>query len=331
MRIVLDEAYRPGVRTRFDGHDVSYFPSSVQDAASLKPFLDGAEVIGFRRVLPFAFDPVLVADAPGLQFIHRSGSGADWFDLDHLSELGVLVAVNSGFNSPSVAEHTVLMTLLCLRRSLDFIDSMRGGQWLRDLPGDDPMMLSGKTVGVLGYGAIGSKVTRAMLGLNARVLVHQRDPAPDLPEGAELVGFDDVVTRSDVISLHVPLMPETRHLLHAAEFARMKSGVVIINTSRGETVDNAALLDALRNGHVRAAGLDVFEEEPLPEDHPFRSMPNVVTTPHVGGSGVEVVHMQVEGTLANIDLFVAGQSPERLVNPQILQDGRARASHLATG
>lgn len=330
MIILLDDAYRDGVGRRFDGHDVRYFPSSIRDPSALAAMMREADVVGFRRVLPFDFVPEMVTEASNLQFIHRSGSGADWFDMGLLSKLGILVAVNSGFNSPSVAEHAVLLTLLTLRRSLDFIASMREGKWLRDLPGEPPFMLSGRTVGVVGVGAIGSKVVRAMLGLNARVLCYQRDHSVALPEGARWAELDELLANSDVVTLHVPLVAETERMIDRRALSLMKPTAVLINTSRGQVVDQAALLEALNSNRLRAAGLDVFEDEPLAPDHELRHMPNVITTPHVGGAGVEISQMQVEGTLRNIDLYVAGKCPERLVNPQILSAPQLRARHLQT-
>jgi phosphoglycerate dehydrogenase-like enzyme len=328
MIILLDDAYRDGAAGRFAGHEVKYFPSSIKDPAQLADMMREAEIVGFRRVLPFDFAPAMVTSAPDLKFIHRSGSGADWFDMDLLSDLGILVAVNSGFNAPSVAEHAVLLTLLTLRRSLDFIDSMRDGKWLRDLPGEQPFMLSGRTVGVIGIGAVGSRVVRAMLGLDAKVLCYQRDHTVNLPEGAHWAELDTILSTSDVITLHVPLVEDTERMIGRRAFSMMKPGTVLINTSRGQVVDQAALVEALEARTMRAAGLDVFEDEPLPADHELRRMPNVVTTPHVGGAGIEIVEMQVEGTLSNIELYVSGACPQRLVNPEVLRSPRLRAAHL---
>lgn len=328
MIIVLDEAYREGVGSRFDGHDVRYFPSSLKDPAALARAVTDAEVVGFRRVLPFPFTRDIVSGAADLKFIHRSGSGADWFDLGYLDELGILVAVNSGFNAPSVAEHAVLLTLLCLRRSLDFVRSMTDGQWMRDPPGAPVFILNGRTVAVIGVGAIGMRVVRIMQSFGARVICYQRDRSVALPEGVEWAELDTIFRTADVVTLHVPLLDETTHLIDDRALSLMKPTAVVVNTSRGPVVDQAALAEALAAGRIRAAGLDVFEDEPLAADHPLRRMPNVVATPHVGGAGVEIAERQVEGTLANIDLYVAGRLPERLVNPHILKDGRLRAKHL---
>jgi phosphoglycerate dehydrogenase-like enzyme len=328
MIILLDDAYRDGATGRFDGHEVRYFPSSIKDPAQLASLMREADVVGFRRVLPFPFAPEMVTDAPNLKFIHRSGSGADWFDMDLLSQLGILVAVNSGFNAPSVAEHTVLLTLLTLRRSLDFFESMRNGKWLRDLPGEPVFMLSGRTVGVIGIGAVGTRVVRAMQGLDAKVLCYQHDHTVTLPEGAQWADLDTIFSTADVVTLHVPLLDDTEGMVDRRRLALMKPTAVLINTSRGQVVDQSALIDALETGGIRAAGLDVFEDEPLAADHKLRHMPKVITTPHVGGAGVEISHMQVEGTLSNIELYVSGARPERLVNPKILTAAHLRAAHL---
>ena len=328
MIILLDEAYRDGVNGRFTGHEVRYFPSSIKDPKPLAELMSEADVVGFRRVLPFDFTTGMVTAAPNLKFIHRSGSGADWFDMELLSRLGILVAVNSGFNAPSVAEHTVLLTLLTLRRSLDFFESMRDGKWLRDLPGAPVLMLSGRTVGVIGIGAVGTRVVRAMQGLNARVLCYQHDHTVTLPDGAQWADLDTIFSTADVVTLHVPLLDDTERMVDRRRLSLMKPTAVLINTSRGQVVDQSALLDALETGAIRGAGLDVFEDEPLAADHRLRQMPNVITTPHVGGAGVEIAQMQVEGTLSNIELYLSGARPERLVNPQILSAAQLRAAHL---
>ena len=326
--IVLDEAYREGSYGRFPDHQLRFFPSSIADPAPLGDLLVKADVAGFRRVLPFAFDASLIRRAERLQFIQRSGSGADWFDLKLLSEMGILVGVNSGFNAPSVAEHAVTLALLCLRRTLDFIGTMADGKWIRDLPGDPPLMLNGKTVGVIGVGAVGSRVARAMTGLGAAVICWQPDTSIALPAGATWGELDTIISSADVITLHVPLLPETIKMIGRRELGMMKPNAVLINTSRGQVVDQSALVEALERRRIRAAGLDVFEDEPLSADHPLRSMPNVIATPHVGGAGIEIAEMQVEGTISNIERFLTGGCPERLVNPEILRDGRARARHL---
>jgi phosphoglycerate dehydrogenase-like enzyme len=326
--VVLDEAYREGVNGRFGAHDVRYFPSSITDPGLLAEIMKPADVVGFRRVLPFPFEPRMVERADRLKFIQRSGSGADWFDLPLLSRLGILVAVNQGTNAPSVAEHAVTLILLCLRRTLDFIQVMRDGGWTRDLPGKDPMIVTGKTVGVIGVGNVGARVARAMMGLGANVICYQRDTSVTLPEGATWVDFDTLIAKSDVVTLHVPLLPETTRMIGRREIGMMKRDAVLINTARGAVVDQTALIEALAGGRIRAAGLDCFEDEPLAPDHQLRSMPNVILTPHVGGAGIEIVGLQVERTLANIGLFLSGKRPERLVNAEILQGGAARASDL---
>ena len=185
-----------------------------------------------------------------------------------------------------------------------------------------------RTVGVIGIGAVGGRVVKAMLGLNAKVLCYQHDHEVKLPEGARWADLDTILANSDVVTLHVPLVAETERMIDRRALSLMRPTAVLINTSRGQVVDQDALLEALEGGAIRAAGLDVFETEPLPADHKLRHMPNVIVTPHVGGAGVEIAHMQVGGTLDNIELFVSGRRPERLVNPQTLNAPQLRAAHL---
>jgi phosphoglycerate dehydrogenase-like enzyme len=328
MIIVLDEGYRKAVASRYDGHDVRYFPPTLSDPTALSALLADAEVVGFRRVLPFAVTADVLRPAKRLQFIHKSGSGADWVDVEFLSREGILHALNTGFNAVSVAEHAVVLTLLALRRTRDFLDVISSGKWVAALPGDEPLLLSGKTVGIVGIGTIGGHYAKVMQAMGTRVIAHHPNPKRALPAGVTWCDLDTLLTTSDVVSLHVPLEPRTTHMIGAREIGLMKPTAVLINTARGGVVDQAALVAALTERRIRAAGLDVFEDEPLAADSPLRTLPNVVATPHIGGVVKEIAAMQVEGTLANIDLFVAGKRPERLINPEILDDGRARARHL---
>jgi len=328
MIIVLDEAYRDEADKRFAGHELRYFPPTYADRGKFSEMLADAHVLGMRRVLPFPIDRRVVGGAAALQFIHKSGSGADHFDTDLLSELGILLGLNTGFNAVTVAEHTVSMILILLRRITDFAAIIDSGRWALSLPGDEPLMLSGKTIGLVGIGAIGARVARAMIAMDAKVIAYHPDPKKPLPEGVEWVDLDTLVAASDVVSLHTPLTPATTRLIGARQIGLMKPTAILVNTARGGVVDEPALIAALQEGRIRAAGLDVFEEEPLPPNHPLRSLPNVFATPHIAGVAKEVTSRQIEGTLDNIAIFVSGACPERLVNPVILKDGRARARHL---
>jgi phosphoglycerate dehydrogenase-like enzyme len=331
--IVLDEWYRSDADGRFSGCDVRYVQSAVATEADFLAAIREADVLGLRRSFTFPFGRDLIAQLPRLQFIQKSGSGADWFDVDALSEQGVLLAMNSGFNASSVAEHTVMLILTALRNAFGHMTRLRAGIWQRDNPGPAPMLLESKTVGIVGMGAIGGRVARAMLAFDARVIAYQRGPLPDWAVAAaiEAVALDDLMSRADIVTLHTPATPETNGLIDAARIARMKSSAILVNTARGAVVDERALYEALRDGRIRGAALDVFAREPTPADNPLLALENVIATPHVAGATHEMGARQSEGTLANIERFAAGLLPERLLNPEVFDSGRARASHLRSG
>jgi len=330
MIVVLDEAYRSAAAGRFAGHDVRFFSSTIADAAAFAEIIRPAAALGLRRPLPFPFDARLIEQAADLQFIQKSGSGSDWFDVEALTGLGVMLAVNSGFNAVNVAEHTVMLTLMCLRGGFGFMQRLRHGVWERTSLSLPPVLLDSKTVGIIGMGAIGTRVARAMIGLGARVIAHQRQPRAleEVLASVTWVSLDDLLREADIVTLHVPLTDETRAMIGLRELSLMKPSATLINTSRGKVIDERALYEALRKGHLRAAGLDVFEDEPTPAENPLLALENVYATPHVAGAAQEIDARQVEGAIANIERFLSGLRPERLVNPGVLKGQRARAAHL---
>lgn len=329
MIIALDAAYRDAADGRFAGHDLRFFPSNLTRASDFAPYLAEAQVLVTRRVFPFPFDRELLAQATGLQFIQKTGTGVDWFPVPLLDDAGILLANNAGFNATAVAEHTVMLMLLSLRGGVADFAKWRDGVWERSTP-YEPVLLEGKTVGIVGLGAIGQHVARAVLGMGAQVVATQHRPHP-LPAGLETVTvlpLDDLLRQADIITLHVPLTDTTRALIGARELALMKPSATIINTSRGQVIDEPALVEALKAGHLRAAGLDVLAQEPTPPDNPLLRMPNVVVTPHIAGAAREINLRQIEGALANAARFAAGELPERLINAEILSQPHLRARHL---
>ena len=329
MIIALDAAYRAAAEGRFPGHELHFFPSDLTSASEFAAYLADSQVLVTRRVFPFPFDRALLAQAPGLQFIHKTGTGVDWFDIRLLDDAGILLANNAGFNAAAVAEHTLMLMLLCLRGGVANFARWRAGVWERSTP-YEPVLLEGKTVGIVGLGAIGQHVARAVLGMGAHVVATQHRPHP-LPVGLEAVTvlpLDDLMQQADIVTLHVPLTSATRALIGARELALMKPSATLLNTSRGQVIDEPALVAALQGGRLRAAGLDVLAQEPTPPDNPLLAMPNVVITPHIGGGAAEINLRQVEGALANAARFAAGDLPERLINPNLLTQPHLRAQHL---
>ena len=225
-----------------------------------------------------------IAAATRLEVIGRAGAGVDTIDVDAATERGIIVMNTPGGNTTAVVEHTMGL-LLALARRLPLADAtLKAGRWEKNrLQGVE---LFGKALGIVGLGRIGSEVARRALAFRMHVLGYDpyltREAAERL--GVESVEMDDLLARSDFITIHTPLTGDTRHLLGEAELARTKPGVRLINCARGGIIDEAALTRALASGHVGGAALDVFEQEPPPADHPLLRFEQVVVTPHLGAA-----------------------------------------------
>ena len=261
------------------------------------------------------FDATVFAAAPRLRVIARVGVGTDSIDLDAATAAGVAVTITPGANHETVADHALALVLAAVRRVLEHDASVRRGEWNR-AGALTPWDVHGATVGLVGYGAIGHAVGRRLAGFGVRLLV--ADPAADPGPGIELAGLDELLARSDVVSLHLPLARGTEHLIGADQLARMQPHAILVNTSRGGVVDEGALVAALRGGRLRAAALDVFASEPHVAAE-LRTLPNVVLTPHVGGlSERSIASMTAEAT----DCVLAGLAGRldrtRVANPAVL-------------
>ncbi|MGZ4767048.1 MAG: phosphoglycerate dehydrogenase [Ilumatobacteraceae bacterium] len=258
---------------------------------------------------PFSAD---VFDAcPNLKVIARTGVGVDAIDVPAATRAGVMIATAPGTNEETVADHTLALMLALVRRLVEHDRSLREHRWDR-AGGITPNDLVGATVGVIGSGAIGRGVIRRVLAFGSRVLVC--DPVlTAAPEGTELVTLDQLLSQSDVVTLHVPLLEQTRGLIGARELALMRPTAVLVNASRGHIVDEAALADALRNHRLAAAGLDVFAEEP-----PFASelfdLPNVIVTPHVAGISHRAIAAMNEVATRSVIAVLSGDVPANVVN-----------------
>ena len=229
-------------------------------------------------------DRELIETATGLEVIGRAGVGTDNIDLSAATRRGVAVLNAPAGNTISTAE-LAFGLLVAAARGISTADrSMHDGRWERGVVRG--AQLSGKTLGVIGAGRIGTEVVHRARGFGMRVLVTDPYLSPERVAdlGVESVDLDDLIARSDYVTLHVPLTDESRMLIDATRIASMKKGAVLINAARGGLVDELALVEALHSGQLRAAGLDVYESEPLPADHPLRSAPNLVMTPHIGAA-----------------------------------------------
>jgi len=239
--------------------------------------------LGDADVLWHVLRPITGDDlnrAPRLRLVHKLGAGVNTIDVETATQLGILVANMPGANAPSVAEGTVLLMLAALRRLPQLDRATRAGRgWPTDPTlGDTVRDIGGCTVGLVGYGNVAKRVERIVLAMGAEQVLHTSTRDTGHPRWRNL---PDLLAASDIVSLHLPLTDTSRGLLGPEAIAAMKPGAVLVNTARGPIVDEAALIEALRGSRLAAAGLDVFDTEPLPADHPLLGLDNVVLTPHV--------------------------------------------------
>ena len=233
-------------------------------------------------------EELLSAAGPGLRGIAQFGVGYDNVDVAACTRRGIPAGNTPGVLSDTTAEVAWSLLMAAARRITEAERYVRAGRWgkgdMNDLMGVD---VSGATLGIVGLGRIGQSMARLSQGFRMTVLYTQRhraDPAVEAELQASFVSFEELLARADVVSVHAPLTPETRHLIDAAALARMKPGAILVNSSRGGLVDQEALLAALDNGRLRAAALDVTDPEPLPADHPLVGRDDVVVIPHIGSN-----------------------------------------------
>ena len=221
-----------------------------------------------------------MAAAPSLKVISKHGSGTDTIDKVAAAERGIQVVAAVGANAAAVAEHALALLLACAKSVVMLNQRMHQGHW--DKATHKSLELEGRTVGLVGLGAIGVRFARMADAMGMRVLGF--DPyATEVPQCVERVDLDALMRQSDVISLHCPLTAENARLLNAQTLAACKKGVIVVNTARGGLIDEEALLNAIRSGHVACAGLDSFAVEPMAAPHPFHGEPRITLSPHIGG------------------------------------------------
>lgn len=266
---------------------------------------------------------------PHLKIVAKATIGVERIDLEAAADLGILV-VNSPApqNYLGVAEATVGLILALTKRLMPNQRRLREGRWKH--PAGLGTMLMGQTVGIVGLGRVGSNVARRLTAWGVRLLAADPyvEPACAYAVGAEMVPLDDLVRESDVVTLHVVLTRETRHLINEARLRAMKSTACLVNTSRGGAVDTAALVRAIQEGWIAAAALDVFEEEPLPADSPLRGLDpdRLILTPHCIGNNLDSHRTGTRMAIGNILRALRGELPEYIKNPAAVRRWRERFS-----
>lgn len=256
-----------------------------------------------------AVDAAMLRNAPKLKLLHKWGIGVDKFDLDACRAARIPVAITGGANAGAVSEHTLMLMLATYRRLALSDRKLREGQWIRPQIRAQAYQLSGKTVGILGFGNVGRMVAHRLAGFDVEILFHdirRIDMATQKALRATPVSFEELLARSDVLTLHTPLTAVTRGIINADAIARMKTGAILVNAARGEVVDEAALYDALVGGKLRGAGLDVFAKEPADPNNPLFKLDQVVVTPHTAGSAIDLVSDIARHAFTNMQSVLDG-------------------------
>lgn len=287
---------------------------SEEELLALVPQAD-AILTCFKRV---SADVVRAGER--LQVIGRYGIGVDNIAVDEATRLGIPVTNVPAYCVDEVAEHALAL-LLALERSICRYDAgVRRGDWTltQGLP---LRRVAGKTLGIVGFGAIGQRLARKARGLDLAIVAHDPTATPEelAAHAVEAVGFDELAARADYVSLHVPLTPATRGLVDRAFLRGMKPTAYLVNVSRGGVVDHDALLEALRGRWIAGAGIDVFEPEHLPNGHPLLDQESLVATPHVAFFSEESVLELELGAARNVAAVITGRRPAHVVNPEVLE------------
>jgi len=288
-------------------------PPSREELVAIAADADGLLTLLTERV-----DQQLLASLPKLKVVSNMAVGYDNIDVEACTQRGVVVCITPDVLTETTADFTWALLLSVARRVCQGFENVRRGEWRTWEPlgflGRD---VHGATLGIVGFGRIGQAVARRGLGFGLRVLYTDRAPvAPEVERDlrATFVPLDELLRASDIVSLHVPLTPETYHLIGARELGLLKPGAILVNTARGPVIDTAALVEALASGRLWGVGLDVTDPEPLPADHPLLQFPNVLVTPHIA-SASEVTRERMAVLAAqNLVAALRGERPPRSLN-----------------
>lgn len=301
----IDAERWPGLLVRrYDRDDLrSGVPPALSDVEGLVPTYPAPPEAVLRL-----FQKLKVISLPSTGVL-------DYVDLAAAGRLGIAVCNVRDYGGDAIAEYTIGLMVAIRRRIVEADRSMRAGEWSpTDFRGTE---LRGATLGILGFGSIGSRVAALAQHLGMRVLVFTpHPPVAEVAPGISFVSFEEVLARADVLSLHASLTAETTRMLGRSEFGRLKRNATVVNTARGALLDMESLLEALRSGHLGGAALDVFDPEPLPTEHPLRTLPNVVLTPHIAASTAAVEANAIRMCLENLVAFGSGR-PINLVNADV--------------
>lgn len=303
----LLEAHKP------EGVDLGFY-SAAEGEEDCRSMLRGAHCL---LAATYRVDAELMNEVPGLRLIQKTGTGTDNIDIEAAAARGIPVANTAGANATGVAELTMLFALALYRRLLDLDAGTKRGEWPMWAYRHRSFELSGKTHGIVGFGAIGQEVALRSKAFGTEIVYH--DTVARTEAEAELgarrtTEISELLSASDVVSLHVPLLDETRNLVGEAELRQMKPEAVLINVSRGGVVDEAALYDALDRGQIAGAALDVWEREPIDSDDPLLGLSTVISTPHIGAGTRDTLERVLSMAFENISRLHSEDELRLVVN-----------------
>lgn len=298
-----------------DVHIVSYQGASKEDL--VKAVSDAHVIIG-DYTNNIAMDAEVMRAARHCVFIQQPSTGFQHIDVDEAAKEGIAVANAAGANTFAVAEHAIMLILACLKKLALAHEKTKRGEWAQDeMSIYGVFELFGKTLGIVGIGRIGKEVAKRARPFGPRLIyydVNRLLPKEEEELGVTYRSLDDLIAESDVITIHVPLAPQTENMISADRIARMKHNAVVINVSRGAIVDEAALAQALKDKRLQGVGLDVFSTEPISAENPILNAPNAILTPHIAGATNESRVRIIDLTIDNVVRVLRGQEPVNIVN-----------------
>jgi phosphoglycerate dehydrogenase-like enzyme len=295
--------------------DVAVLRERLDSPEKIERVLAGIDALLLMRERTY-FSDNEYSRLPSLKFISQTGRTTRHLDMPSATRRGIAVAGTPADNGTATKELTIGLILALMRKIPQVNQRMREESW----PALAGRLLERKTVGVLGFGRIGQEVARILKAFNTRVLAYARTLTAEKAGqiGAECVPMETLLRESDIVTIHVPLNANTRGMIGDKELAMMKPGALLVNTARGAIIAERAMLKALETGHLGGVGLDVFEIEPLPMDHPLRRFDNAILLSHRGYATVEVLQERYEEAITNILNFMDGK-PVNLHNPEVLK------------
>ncbi len=319
----LNNAYAPA--KPFDEAGIQVTKSTcktIDEAIAAMKDCDGALV----STLPLT-DRKVLETCTKLKVVSRMGVGVDSIDLKAATELGVVVCNTPGVNTTEVADHAMAMLLALTRRLVETDAYMKGGKWGADAPKlrefqTNSLRIAGGTVGIIGFGNIGRAFATRIKGFGPERTIAYDPYVPQTSAdlyGVKLVDLDTLLRQSDFISVHAPSTKDTHHIINRDSLAKMKKSAIVINCSRGPLVDEVALHAALRDGVIRAAGLDVFEQEPVATESPLLSLPNIMLSPHTAGWSPTFIAESGRKQAENVLYVLTGRKPHGLTNPEVIK------------